>query len=55
MVNLGCLWQMELDIVAVYWKPWMFMVDGTRYMAVYGKLWILWPVELDIRAVSGNS
>jgi len=31
MVNRGCLWQMELDIMAVYGNSWMFTVDGTRY------------------------
>ena len=44
MGTLGCLWQMQLDVLAVYGKCWIFMVDGTRctgciweLVGVYGR------------------
>ena len=44
MGTRGCLWQMELDVLAAYGKSWMFMVNGTRYngciwelVGVYGR------------------
>ena len=30
MGTRGCLWQMKLDVLAVYGNSWMFMADGTR-------------------------
>ena len=50
MGTRGCLRQMELDIMAVYGKSWMFMVDET--IENHG---CFWQLELDIMVVYGNS